>query len=77
MYEETKLLIESLKAVSRHAGPIADALMMGTMKSDKQREYGDMLKELSGLLCEHADLQDERAESSKVFPEKMPRAQPD
>lgn len=61
MDEGTKALIESLQAVSRHAGSIANALMLGKMTPEKQREYADMLKELSGLLREHADMQEKGA----------------
>ena len=59
---ETKALIESLREVSGHASPIADALMLGKMTPKKQHEYADMLKELSDLLHEHAKIQEEAAD---------------
>lgn len=59
MNNDTKALIESLRAVSGHAETIANALMLNKMTPKKQREYADMLKELSELLHEHATLQEE------------------
>lgn len=47
-------LIESLRAVSKHAEPVANALMARQMTPDKQREYAKLLRELAGLLDEHA-----------------------
>lgn len=61
MREDTKALIESLRAVSGHAETIAQALMLDKMTPKKQREYANMLKELSELLHEHADYQEEDA----------------
>ena len=58
MDRDTKALIDSLQSVSGHAKTIANALMLGKMTPEKQREYADMLKELSELLHEHADLQE-------------------
>ncbi|WP_329046560.1 hypothetical protein OG738_32095 [Amycolatopsis sp. NBC_01488] len=58
MREDTKAIIESLRAVSGHAETIAQALMLGKMTAKKQREYADMLKELSELLHEHADIEE-------------------
>ncbi|WP_233226133.1 hypothetical protein [Amycolatopsis sp. CA-126428] len=58
MDTDTKALVESLQAVGTHAGTIANALTLGNMTPKKQREYADMLKELSELLHEHADLQE-------------------
>jgi|GEM_PF-6364428 len=55
MNEDTKALIDSLRAVSAHAEPVANALMLNTMTPEKQREYAGMLRELAGLLDEHAD----------------------
>lgn len=63
MKEDTKALIESLRAVSSHAETIANALMLDKMTPQKQHEYADMLKELSDLLHEHAALQEEVAAS--------------
>lgn len=57
MNEDTKALIESLQAVSAHAEPVANALMLNTMTPEKQREYAGMLRELAGLLEEHAEPQ--------------------
>ena len=59
MNKDTKALIESLRAVSGHAETIANALMLNKMNPKKQREYADMLKELSDLLHEHATIQEE------------------
>lgn len=61
MREDTKALIDSLRAVSGHAETIAQALMLGKMTATKQREYADMLKELSELLHEHAGIQEKDA----------------
>jgi hypothetical protein len=58
MNKETKALIDSLRAVSSHADPIANALMLKTMTPKKQHDYADMLKELSDLLHEHATNQE-------------------
>ena len=58
MREDTKALIESLRAVSGHAETIAQALMLDKMTPDKQHEYANMLSELSDLLHEHADIQE-------------------
>jgi hypothetical protein len=54
MDEDTKALIDSLRAVSAHAEPVANALMLNTITPGKQREYAGMLRELAGLLDEHA-----------------------
>ncbi|WP_326946663.1 hypothetical protein OG439_46285 [Amycolatopsis sp. NBC_01307] len=54
MNDETKALIESLQAVSRHAEPVANALMLDTMTPEKQREYAGMLRKLAALLETHA-----------------------
>lgn len=58
MHSETNALIESLRAVSGHAESIAEALELGKMTPGKQHEYADMLRELSDLLHEHADIQE-------------------
>ncbi|MGW7533438.1 hypothetical protein [Amycolatopsis sp. NPDC054798] len=59
MDNETKALIDSLRAVSAHAEPVANALMLGTMTPEKQHEYAGMLGELSRLLQNHAAFQEE------------------
>ena len=59
MNEDTKALIESLQAVSGHATSIANALMLGKMTPQRQHDYANMLNELSELLHEHADIQEE------------------
>ncbi|MEA5366450.1 hypothetical protein VA596_43450 [Amycolatopsis sp., V23-08] len=51
-------LIESLRAVSRHAEPTANALMVRQMTPEKQREYATLLRQLADLLDEHADNQE-------------------
>lgn len=61
--EDTKALIESLRAVSTHAAPVANALMLRKMTPEKQREYAGMLRELAGLLEEHADTQEKDADA--------------
>lgn len=61
--DETKALIDSLQAVSAQATPVANALMLNQMPSEKQHLYADMLKSLSDLLHEHADSQERRAEA--------------
>lgn len=58
MDDETKALIDSLRAVSAHAEPVANDLMLGTMTPERQREYAGMLGELSQLLQDHADFRD-------------------
>lgn len=47
-------LVESLRAVSRHAEPTANALMARQMTPEKQREYATLLRQLADLLDEHA-----------------------
>ncbi len=51
-------LIESLRAVSKHAEPVANALMANQMTPDKQREYARLLRQLADLLDEHADFEE-------------------
>ncbi|SFQ75499.1 hypothetical protein [Amycolatopsis rubida] len=63
MDNETKALIESLRAVSAHAEPVANDLMLGTMTPERQRDYAGMLGELSQLLQDHAEFR-ERSESA-------------
>jgi cob(I)alamin adenosyltransferase len=58
---DTKALIESLRAVSRQAEPISNALMLNQMSSDKQREYANLLVQLSDLMNEHAANHETRA----------------
>jgi hypothetical protein len=58
MNKVTKALIDSLRAVGSNAEPVANALMLGQLTPEKQREYGDLLKELSELMYEHAENQD-------------------
>jgi hypothetical protein len=60
MNETTKVLIDSLRAVSSHAEPVANALMLNRITPEKQREYADMLEELSTLLREYADTCDRK-----------------
>lgn len=63
MNQNTKELIDALKAVTTHAGGIANALMLNQVPPDKQREYADLLEELAGLLREHADAQEKEAKA--------------
>lgn len=64
MDEQTKALIDSLRAVSRHAEPVANALMLDNISPEKQREYARMLRELAALLETHAG--DDPAEARDV-----------
>ncbi|MFJ9787799.1 hypothetical protein ACIRSS_50070 [Amycolatopsis sp. NPDC101161] len=63
MDDQTKALIESLQAVSRHAEPVANALMLGNISPAKQREYAQMLTGLGDLLRKHADREEGPATS--------------
>lgn len=61
-------LIESLRAVSKHAEPVANALMARQMTPEKQREYARLLRGLADLLDEHAD--DQEGASDGLTPPK-------
>lgn len=58
MSDDFVTLIESLRAVSKHAEPMANALMARQMTPQKQREYAALLRQLADLLNEHASNQE-------------------
>ncbi|WP_410623209.1 hypothetical protein [Amycolatopsis sp. cmx-8-4] len=58
MSDDFVTLVESLRAVSQHAEPVANALMARQMTPAKQREYAGLLRGLATLLDEHATSQE-------------------
>jgi cob(I)alamin adenosyltransferase len=62
MNTATKALIDSLRAVSKQAEPIANALILDQMSAEKQHEYANLLAELSDLLHEHAESHETRGD---------------
>lgn len=62
MSDDFVSLVESLRAVSKQAEPIANALMARRMTPAKQREYAGLLRELATLLEEHAEDQEKDAD---------------
>ena len=55
---ETIQLVNALKAVTANVENIGTALLTGQMRPEDQRQYAGLLRELAGLLDEHADDQE-------------------
>lgn len=60
---ETIQLVNALKAVTANVENIGTALLTGQMSPEGQRQYAGLLRELAGLLDEHADDQEDQPDA--------------